>query len=64
VVKLYVRFNDADEIYSFEGILEDFIARWEKHLMGVGYFSSYDLDGKFVTINPANCGVVEMREYI
>lgn len=59
-----ISFNDFDINHTFDMDLETTIQKWNNHITAVGYFSNRDEKGRFVVINPSNCGIIEIREAI
>lgn len=61
---IYITFNGADNNYTFNMDLETTIKKFNNHITAVGFFSAHDEKGRFVVINPSNCGIIEIREAI
>lgn len=62
MVSVYVMFNGAAAEHSFNDNLEGFMVGWNNQILDVGYFTGKDAEGKIVTINPSNCGAIDIRE--
>lgn len=56
-----VQMNGAGFDYKFDVDYETLCASWDNQINAVGYFSGIDEDGRYITINPSQCGIVEVR---
>jgi hypothetical protein len=56
---VYICFNGAAFDYVFDAPLDIFIKSWNNQINGCGYFVGYDINQKYIIINPSNCGLVE-----
>lgn len=60
--RVHIGFNGASYIYTFNMEKEALINKFNNHITAVGYFCEYDQNGNYVTINPSNCGTIEIIE--
>lgn len=61
-VEVIVYFNGAYNYYYFLMDIESFMKRWHNHLNIAGYFEGNDQEGRYIVINPSNCGTIEIKE--
>jgi hypothetical protein len=58
---VFVQFNGWSQEFYFKIPYKEFHKHWTNQIVGVGYVSLFDENGKFVIINPSQCGYITIE---